>query len=252
MRIVYIIVISLVMANISYAEEEELYGFSEFESISQIPEPMIYDLVRALGAKKGEYELNALIRSEQHTRLHETHVSPEFEYVFADHLAGEVELPMTGSNVDSLKGALQWTFNIFGSKKQFAHGLQFMTEKHVHQTTATELTPLFLHGHRLSKDWSYLAMMGGQYSNDKNKPDFIPVLNFTIFYLYSESKEIEFGLEQNLFGASDKFEFYRIVPQMEIILRNHLKMQLGFGGLYTKAPSQWEVTSDFRIISEFY
>ena len=125
-----------------------------------------------------------------------------------------------------------------------------MSEKYVHKTTHTEITPLLIHGHRLSKDWSYLTMAGWQYNTDKSGPEYVPVLNFTIFYLYSESREIEFGLEQNLFGFGDKFEFYRIVPQMEIILKNHLKMQFGFGGLYTRP--QWETTSDFRIISEFY
>jgi hypothetical protein len=246
MRFFFIILIFFI-SNLSFAED---YGFSEYESVSEIPEPLVFDLVRPLGAKKGELEINALVRSEKQYGFEELHVSPEIEYVFAKNLAFELEAPMIGSKPDSIKTTLQWTIGFSGKKKQMVNGIQLMTERYVMNTFHNEVTPLFIHGHRLSLDWSYLSMFGAQYTDLQYQHSLIPVMNFTLFYVYSHSREIEFGLEHNLLGIGETFKYYRIVPQLEIIFHNHWKMQYGFGGLF--ANHEWQTTTDFRVICEFF
>lgn len=233
----------------SLASEEMTY--EDYETVSYIPEPMIFDLVRPLSSKKGQWEINSLIIQEHTSHLSQSHQSPEIEYVIWDDIAGELEIPEIGGEPAALKGALQWTIGHMGSKNQFVHGFQLIHQQYIQEHPFQETTPIYIIGHRISKEVSYLLMLGDQYRKELNSDAHRLVFNATLFHVYSHVKEIEFGLEQNVLGFGRNFEYWRITPQMDVVLENHFKIQVGFGVLYTYAHS-WESTSSLRLIKEFY
>lgn len=93
----------------------------------RIPEPLVFDLIRPLGAEKGELEVNSLFRiapSDQPRRLQ---WAPEVEYAFAEGYGIEFELPLENAGVASYKGAIQGTLP--GPwKRRFIHGWQAIGE----------------------------------------------------------------------------------------------------------------------------
>ena len=73
-----------------------------------IPEPMIFDLVRDLGARQGELEVNSLfIVPTDGADPTEAEIAPEIEYAVFDDFAVELELPFVEGELDSVKTALQ-------------------------------------------------------------------------------------------------------------------------------------------------
>lgn len=232
-----------------FADEPGYYD--EYESVSYIPEPMMFDLVRPLGSKKGQWEINTLITQEESPALSHSHVSPEIEYVFAENWAAEVEIPMIGGEPDSLKGVLQWTAGHSGKSRQIVHGFQLITQRFIDEDTHNELTPIYIYGHRFNHDYTMLAMIGDQYHYGEVSNGHFLVLNATIFHVYSRVKDIEFGLEQNVLGFGHNFQYWRITPQIDVVLEDHWKIQTGFGTLYTYVHG-WESTSSLRVVKEFY
>ncbi|MFN4261406.1 MAG: hypothetical protein ACK4RK_19140 [Gemmataceae bacterium] len=93
-----------------------------------VPEPMVFDLIRPLGARKGELEVNVLglvpfrrTRSpfsqfifitgadEVPDKREGFEWAPEIEYAPFDNFALEFELPMFDGKVEAFKGAAQYT-----------------------------------------------------------------------------------------------------------------------------------------------
>lgn len=95
-------------------------------------EPLYYDLVRDLGARKGEKELNVGVSMEDNRRFHTLGGLVEYEFAPANRLGVEVEVPFSVhfkslreqqvdlplGGINGIKLATQYTF--FVSKK---HGL---------------------------------------------------------------------------------------------------------------------------------
>jgi hypothetical protein len=227
------------------------FSYEDYEEVSYIPEPMIFDLVRPLSSKKGQWEVNALILQEDSPELSHSHQSPEIEYVLWDDIALELEIPSIGGEPDALKGVLQWTIGHSGKNNHSVHGVQLIHMHNIKEGTFDETTPVYIFGNRLSKDMSYLLMLGDQYRNGDHTNEHRLVLNATVFHVYSQVKELEFGLEQNILGFGRNFDYWRITPQLEVVLEHHMKLQMGFGVLYSYAKG-WESTSSFRFIKEFY
>ena len=72
-----------------------------------IPEPLVFDLVRPLGSPQGELEVNFF--ASRINGQGQLSWSPEIEYVIADGYAVELELPHTNGSLDEYKMALQGT-----------------------------------------------------------------------------------------------------------------------------------------------
>ena len=64
-----------------------------------IPEPMVFDMVRPLGAQRGELEINTLAQRNLSGSGSRTEWAPEIEYAFMDGLAIEFELPFENSEL---------------------------------------------------------------------------------------------------------------------------------------------------------
>lgn len=124
---------------------------------------MVFDLVLPLGASRNEYELNSLV--QYNFEEHAAKISPEFEYAYADRHGIEFEFPMTNSELEAYKIALQGTFN-FLNTEQFIHGWQYIGEYHKH-SKAIENNLLYLFGYQFNEYWSMLNMAGFRFTDAK-------------------------------------------------------------------------------------
>jgi hypothetical protein len=188
-----------------------------------LPEPMVFDLVRPLGAKKGEFEANTLAAAP----LPDGGVSwaPEIEYAFADGHAIELELPMHGGSVEALKLALQGTF---GADRGFIHGWQGIGEFGV-GGTGRALTGLYIAGLRLDDTFSVLTMVGGRHVSGIVQ---FPALAQTAMLVNASAwaeltSSVTVGLETNV-------EVHRgrealLMPQVHWQLPGILSIQAGVG-----------------------
>lgn len=87
-------------------------------------EPLYIDLIRDLGARKGEKEWNVAMGAASNKGYTEYEALVEYEWAVIDRLGLEIEIPATfysgqdrdssitipSNQIESLKGALQWSF----------------------------------------------------------------------------------------------------------------------------------------------
>lgn len=182
----------------------------------RIPEPMIFDLVRPLGARRGELEVNSLFRGSRW--------APEVEYTFADGWGLEFELPIDKFQVESTKTALQGTLP--GSlAKRSIHGVQFIWEKQI-QEPGGQTDMLYLFGYRFNKRWSVFNMKGlrRQWSEDASHAALLS--NQTLFY--QPNKKLVLGVEFNYQGPTRAPRLTLVMPQMHFKL-GRLNLQSGIG-----------------------
>ncbi|MGI9546826.1 MAG: hypothetical protein ACR2MM_06305 [Flavobacteriaceae bacterium] len=217
-----------------------------------IPEPMIFDLVRALGARQGELEINVLAEfplNNASSRYIEW--APEIEYAIWDNFAVEFELPIEDDTLEALKAALQYTF---GKSKSgnFIHGAQFMVEK-IRQTNKWDLSLLYIPAYRFNATWSVLALLGvrQQIGADSQNKTTTLLLNATIFADISERTTL--GLEFNNsdpgnFDEEEELELLAM-PQVHIEFSEHWSLQTGVGCEF--GSSKVNVTGALRMIAEF-
>ncbi len=110
-----------------------------------IPEPMIFDLVRGLGARSGELEFNTLARFPVNRRdSRHTEWAPEGEYAVADGVVLELGLPFEDSELEAYKVAAQFTLGQL-ERAGFIHGAQFIFEN-VRHKDLLEFTGLHISG----------------------------------------------------------------------------------------------------------
>jgi hypothetical protein len=192
----------------------------------RIPEPMVFDLVRPLGAQKGELEINTLAEYEFESRSVEW--APEIEYAFVDLYAFELELPMENGAVDAYKFALQGTFkNHRNRQRRFIHGWQYIGE-YIIDDKRFENNLLYLFGYKFNARWSTLNMVGFRHTDPSAKGDFEGLLNSNLFY--SIPGGIVLGVEINWEHRPNRPNQALIVPQAHMRLGKHTDLQIG-GGL---------------------
>ncbi|PIU00234.1 MAG: hypothetical protein COT74_04680 [Bdellovibrionales bacterium CG10_big_fil_rev_8_21_14_0_10_45_34] len=246
--------VSLGLGTVAHSDEAaqpmkkaENYHHDEYGSEAEIPEPMMFDLVRRLGAQKGEFEINSLFYQEDGSGFQQFYYAPEVEWAFADGYAVELELPMKGDRNESHKAALQVTLGPPGSTNPGVQGLQFIGERK-HGDRMTEFTSLYLHGQRLNRDWSYLIMLGARTDSEDAGPTHgFGVLNTTFFYNYG--RKVDAAIELN--AVSNFFDSWslRLIPQAHLLFGKSTKIQFGAG--ISRQDSYWGPIFAFRIIEEF-
>lgn len=230
-----------------------LFAQEQFaQGIPDIPEPMVFDLVRELGARQGELEINVLaVFPLSSNSSHFVEWAPEIEYAIWDNFAVEFELPIEDGTLEAIKVALQYTF---GKSKSggFIHGTQFMVEK-IRSIDKWDLSLLYIPAYKFNEIWSVLALVGlrqqvGSESQDKTTT---LLLNATVFAKISE--RITLGME---FNNSDPGNFDEeeepellVMPQVHIEFSDHWSVQTGVGCEFT--GSQVNATGAIRMIAEF-
>jgi hypothetical protein len=91
-----------------------------------VPEPMVVDLVRNLGAMQGELEANVLFMLPLRNPW-VPYWAPEVEIAFATGWAVELEVPIVGLHVDAFKLGLQGTLGV-STNQRLATGVQWLLE----------------------------------------------------------------------------------------------------------------------------
>jgi hypothetical protein len=209
------------------------------------PEPMVFDLVRGLGAERGELEANVLSQVAARTAT-EIQWAPELEFAFAKWHALELEVGGTNAHVDALKLALQGTVRY---QHRDAHGWQVLADFDPHAETLEALL-LYVGALRLSPRASLVALAGPAVVADfeeraQNRTSPAGVINATLFVAASQRTTI--GLEANL-AFEHGLELGRIIPQWHQQIGSHFRLQLGAGYRYARAM-HWAEAS-LRLIAE--
>ncbi|MEQ1836359.1 MAG: hypothetical protein ABL862_08000 [Candidatus Nitrotoga sp.] len=206
----------------SYAEFIE--GSATLSSVvPHIPEPLLFDLVRPLGAKKGELEVNTLALKPLKGGTAEW--APEIEYVFADNYAFELELPFENSNFTNYKFALQGTLSN-PLTVGMIQGWQVIGEKN-RGTGKYSADALYINGYRLSEVWSTLNMLGIRRTVFGGDGKTIALMNNNLFYDYSQ--RLTYGIELN-HEINQKGQWhYSVTPQIHLDLNHHITLQTGLG-----------------------
>jgi hypothetical protein len=189
-----------------------------------IPEPMVFDLVRGLGAHVGEIEVNTLAVYSWRRRHQQLLWAPEVEWAIADGVAVELELPMHDRALEALKAAFQMTLP--SPVVDFTHGVQLMTE-YLLDPHETELTALYILGGRIGR-WSMLALTGLRASTPMSATTHYDVLLNPSFYR-DLTETLTLGLEGNLsFGLAGQ-TFAAVVPQVHWQITQRVRIQAGVG-----------------------
>lgn len=232
----------------------------------RIPEPMVFDLVRPLGGKRGEGEMNVLgliplrrkartvdeatdplglVRRSQDTQGFEW--APEIEYDVWDGLGIEFELPMENGRVEAYKGAGQVFFGT-ALEHRFIHGAQVIVQ-YDQQPKLWTTTFLYLTGLRFNETWSVFAMfgprteLGGRVTDRRTEW----LSNATLFA--DVTHRLVAGIETNFGQVIDGHASLLIMPQLHYEVGKRWMIQGGVGTRITKDLTLPEI--GFRLIREF-
>lgn len=191
-----------------------------------IPEPLSFDLVRGLGAHKGELEANVLVEFPVGS---EVEWAPEVEWAFADGAAIEFELPIRGAQLEALKFASQITLpRRRRGDLDFIDGMQMIVEAPLAEP-ALELTALYLYGYRFSPKLSILGMAGVRTQLNLDDP-IEGVHNLSVFV--DAEERVSVGLETNL-ALSREHADLLVLPQLHLKVGRRLSLQVGAGLIWS-------------------
>ena len=207
-----------------------------------IPEPMVFDMIRGMGAKRGELEVNTLMVAPLTGGA--ARWAPEVEWAFRDAYAVEFELPMTGRRLDALKFAVQGTL---GQWDHTIHGWQSFAEVSL-DDASTEVVGLYMVGHRFNSTLSGLLMAGGvaEVGADAQLKGGALLINPSIFADVREWQTL--GLETNLAWHGRQQWSLGLYPQLHLQLSERVRVQLMLGA--ELEPEQLNPVAGTRIILE--
>lgn len=240
-------------------------GASAEDDEPRIPEPMVFDLMRPLGARQGELEVNVLgivpfrRRVPQATEIPDpvgvifTDVlpriewAPEVEYALFDDFAVELELPMEDGIVAAYKGGAQYTFGT-AFQRRFIHGVQGIIEYEV-QSNVWLPTCVYIMGIRFNETWSTLNMIGVRgVINAADPGDRLErIINLNLFADLTNyaTAGIEADMAVNMNGQASLL----LMPQLHWEVSDYFMIQAGVGGRFTGQYSLGEAA--FRVIRSF-
>lgn len=174
-----------------------------------IPEPMVYDLVRPLGAPKGELEINSLFMRPL-ARGQSLQWAPEIEYTFARGYGIEFEVPAEGGSLESFKLAAQGTVFALGRKKSI-WGWQALVERWRHEEQ-WKGDFLLLNGVRWSSKWSTFSMLGPRRERLSGRSASAVVWNQSVFHHTAPTLSV--GVESNLASQGAGGGAWLVTPQV--------------------------------------
>lgn len=216
--------------------------------IVSVPEPMVFDLVRGLGAKQGELEINTLGEFAMNSDG-SVEWAPEIEYAIADGIALEFEVPFDGSERESYKFAAQFTHGQ-SLEHQVIYGSQFLYETFTGEEDKWQFTGLLLVGKRFSDKNSAMFMLGARTTQgdiiDTNNE---AIFNVTFFHEFSE--KVTLGLENDLaYHSNDQWSLL-VMPQVHYELPKNVEVQFGVGVELNDSHSKNEFVTGVRLIKNF-
>jgi hypothetical protein len=201
-----------------------------------VPEPMVFDLVRGLGAHRGEFEVNVLSQFPINRRNARTiDWAPEVEYAIIDGLGLELELPFKDDHLEAIKLAAQMTFSSL-FRRPFLHGVQVIGE-YLRTEEAVEVAALYVPAFRFHEHLSGLAMIGvrTEFGGEAERPETF-LLNGTLFL--EESRESAAAVELN-FAATRDTHTLLVMPQIMHEITENWTIQAGAGVELGEAEKNW-------------
>lgn len=227
----------------------------------EVPEPLVFDLVRGLGAEAGELETNVLVVAELESGDPAApEVAPEIEFAYADGAAVELELPFEDGGLYSVKTAGQWTLGD-APDVGFVHGVQAIAERLV-DVDAWDLALLYVPAVRFDERWSALAMIGlGAFTGDEVADEVGVLANANVFH--DLTKRWTLGLEVDTETFSELGGSVLLMPQAQWESGDVWTVQFGVGALYVDgsvaAGSEilipdsrgWFPQAAVRLVAEF-
>ncbi|MCW5978193.1 MAG: hypothetical protein KIT09_08950 [Bryobacteraceae bacterium] len=209
----------------------------------RIPEPMVFDLVRPLGAERGELEVNSLFRFTPAETPRRLLWAPEIEYTFLDGYGIEFELPLENAGIDAWKAAIQGTLpGPWGDR--FIQGWQVLGETG-HEGNHSLIDVLYLAGARWSRSWSVFSMTGFRREREHASAT-VFLGNYSLFFHPRDA--VTYGLESNFKGRGASHRGLLLMPQAHIRKR-WLNLQAGAGWRWHAGTSGlqigWRLTREF-------
>ena len=213
-------------------------------------EPLYIDLMRDLGARKGEAEFNLGFGVANHKSFYEYNGFIEYEWAVADRLGLEVEIPFSFSNgigttytapnnrIEGIKLATQYTF-LVNEKHQtslavgYLHEFELSSFKTLGNRGAffdgMKMNPIFIAAKKMN-NFHTLLYMGPIFENkfNTNKLHTYATLNASLHYMVPGNHFI--GIENNMEIHKNEF-VYVMRPQMKVVLLHNLAI-----GLLTGIP----------------
>jgi len=229
------------------------------DDVPRIPEPLVFDLVRPLGAKQGEFEINTLGiipigRAPRNTLPDALGLpgsrfewAPEIEYAVRDGFALELEFPFETTTLAAYKGAVQWTFGT-AFNQHYIHGAQLIVQYDRHPESWLP-TLLYLGGARFDSVWSCLAMIGVRADTgaEFQSQRMLKLLNLTLFADITDHATV--GVETNLETSMGGESALMVMPQLHWEITDYFMIQSGAGGRFASGGSMGEAA--FRIIRSY-
>ena len=247
MKLVTLLIAFLLIDSSVFSQETDT-----IETVS-IPEPLLFDLVRGLGAKKGELEINALGDLPlKDAATFGVDWAPEIEYALFNNFAVELEFPMNNFDLEAYKMAVQWTIGTSKNNK-FIHGIQVLAESYVHDDLL-ELNFLYVPAYRFNKVWSAIGLFGVmlESGSDASEKNYTIILNTSIFADINDQMVV--GVELNNTNASlqkidDNYMELRILPQVHYEFHSGLSLQFGIGPRFDSGAT--DASAVLRVIQTF-
>lgn len=208
-----------------------------------VPEPMLFDLVRPLGASRGELEVNTLA---EHARSGSAEWAPEIEFAISDGLAVEFELPFEGGTLEKYKVAVQGTLGTLRGGRMI-HGWQGIGY-YGRETASYSWDLLYLNGAELQPRWSVFNMVGARRSDFSGERSYTALMNNSVFYDYSQ--KLTLGLELNHEIGQGAWRS-RFAPQVHYDFNSHLHLQAGGGLSRLGEDGSTEWFTAWRLIYSF-
>jgi hypothetical protein len=214
-------------------------------------EPLYIDLIRDLGARKGEREWNVGLGLTDKNKYDEYIALVEYEWAPADRLGLEVELPFSlyyrneqnekapSSKLNSFKVAAQYSF--FVSKKhQASMAIGYINEFELTEfskygngslLTGNVYNPFFVAAKRLGSNFHTLLYTGPAFSHHFEDSSFSATwqINSNIHYMIPNSRNF-IGIEFNKEVRGADFDM-TIRPQMRVAVSENLMI-----GIVTGVP----------------
>lgn len=279
MKLLQLVLIVSVLSNFTYAQESESNAIKDSLYISEIEdskeplkilhaEPLYIDLIRDLGARKGEKEWNVGLGLTDRDQYDEYLALVEYEWAPADRLGLEVELPFSlhypvgnnanapGNKLNSVKIAGQYTFWVSDKHKTsmaFGYIQEFELTDFNNYGSGKLLTgniynPFFIAAKRLGSNFHSLIYTGPAIAHHFNNGAMQTSwqINSNIHYMISGTRNF-IGLEFNKEFNQGDFDM-TIRPQLRLDIADNLLI-----GIVTGIPINRETerfSSFLRLIYE--
>ncbi|MEX1187732.1 MAG: HAEPLYID family protein [Bacteroidia bacterium] len=222
-------------------------------------EPLYIDLIRDLGARKGEKEWNVGLGLADNLRYDSYETLVEYEWAPANNLGLEVELPFTfyypltredsstyeipQSNLHGIKTAIQYSFFVSEKQKTFLaigaiHELgvsPFDELRNSQIFNASRFNPFLIAAKRWGDNFHSLVYTGPVIEKYYRKSSFSShyELNTNFHYMISGTRNFV-GIEFNQVFRNNDFDM-TIRPQMRLVITNNIMI-----GIVTGIPIKRE------------